>query len=199
MSGYPAIYGITAASLFSSVDLFFERLAAALDAGLGMLQVRDKDMDRARRLDFASKCVAMCHGHGCKVLVNGDCDLAAQAGADGVHVPSFDLQETGLEKPDGIVGVSCHDATELAVGLGDLDADFAVLSPVCATLTHVRARPMGWEVFSDLASQHDKPVYALGGLTMDDVSLAQSHGACGIASMRDVWGLPARAHDKVAA
>lgn len=193
MSALPPVYGITAAALFPGVDAFLERLAQALASGLRLLQVRDKHLAPSEREDFAARCVEMCRGHGCRVLVNDGGDIAGKVGADGVHVPSSALRNTGPQCFDGLVGVSCHSADELEAGLDVLGADFAVLSPVGRTLTHVDSEPLGWDGFAELAARHDKPVYALGGLSVSDADLAISHGACGVASMRDVWGEPAQA------
>ena len=193
MSALPAIYGITATSLFPSVDKFLERLVAALDGGLRLLQVREKSMGKQEREEFAARCVALCQGHACRVLINGDAELARKVAADGVHIPVSECRKSSFNRPQGIVGVSCHDEKELEAGLAEFEADFAVLSPVNRTLTHVDAQPLGWEGFAALARKHDKPIYALGGLSVNDAKLAMAHGACGVASMRDVWGVPAQA------
>lgn len=193
MSALPPVYGITAAALFPGVDAFLERLAHALAGGLRLLQVRDRQLEPGEREEFAARCVGMCREHGCRVLVNDGADIARKVGADGVHVPSSALRNARPRSFGGLVGVSCHSADELEAGLGALGADFAVLSPVSRTLTHVDAEPLGWEGFAELAARHDKPVYALGGLSVGDADLAISHGACGVASMRDVWGEPAQA------
>jgi len=84
------------------------------------------------------------------------------------------------------VGVSCHDATELAHASA-IGADFALLSPVLPTLTHPGAATLGWEAFSALAAASAIPVYGLGGLERADVMRAQSHGAHGIALLRGAW------------
>ena len=191
MNSLPPVYAITASMLFPSAKDFLERLKIALDGGLGLLQVRDKELDQGQREYLARSCVELCKGYGCRVLINGSVTLAEKIGADGVHVPSRELGD-GFSRPAGLVGVSCHDVAQLEKGLCGLDADFAVLSPVARTLTHVDAKPLGWEAFSKMTSNFAKPIYALGGLTLEDVGLAQSKGACGIASMRDIWGLAAR-------
>ncbi|MCA1979682.1 MAG: thiamine phosphate synthase, partial [Thiobacillus sp.] len=90
-------------------------------------------------------------------------------------------------RPDAAwVGVSCHDAAELAHAAA-LDADYALLSPVLPTLTHPGAPTLGWETFAALAATSPIPVYGLGGLERDDVALAQSHGAHGVALLRGAW------------
>jgi 8-oxo-dGTP diphosphatase len=84
------------------------------------------------------------------------------------------------------VGVSCHDAAELAHAAA-IEADFALLSPVLPTLTHPGAATLGWDTFSALAAASPIPVYGLGGLGRDDAALAQSRGAHGVALLRGAW------------
>jgi 8-oxo-dGTP diphosphatase len=84
------------------------------------------------------------------------------------------------------VGASCHDGAELARAV-ELGADFALLSPVLPTQTHPGAPTLGWETFSRLAAASPIPVYGLGGLNREDVDLAISHGAHGVALLRGAW------------
>lgn len=82
--------------------------------------------------------------------------------------------------------MSCHNAAELAHAAA-IGADFALLSPVLPTLTHPGAATLGWDAFATLAAASPIPVYGLGGLGRDDVALAQSHGAHGVALLRGAW------------
>ena len=193
MNTLPAVYGITATALFPDVSTFLHRLKQVLQSGkLQLLQVREKRLTGPERKQFAKACVGLCHAHNCKVLLNDDDAMAHTIGADGIHLSSTALQTYRRTRYHGLVGVSCHNQAELDTGFGHLGADFAVLSPVSKTLTHVNATPLGWQGFANLAMRYEQPVYALGGLTLTDVTCAQHHGAVGIASMRDIWGLAPR-------
>jgi 8-oxo-dGTP diphosphatase len=68
-----------------------------------------------------------------------------------------------------------------------VDADFIVVSPVRATLSHPGVSPLGWEGLKALAELASLPVYALGGTTSADLELAWQHGAQGIAAIRALW------------
>jgi 8-oxo-dGTP diphosphatase len=65
-----------------------------------------------------------------------------------------------------------------------LNADFATLSPVCATASHPDAKPLGWERFAPLVADARLPVYALGGVGPDDLERAHATGAQGVAGIR---------------
>jgi 8-oxo-dGTP diphosphatase len=171
-------------------EIFLQRLDAALDQGLKLIQVRDKDLPEAERLELAREIVRRARPSGAKVLVNGSLSLVNEAGADGIHLDSSALMQ--LEsRPDCaeidsfLVGASCHNAEEL--GRAGEIADFAMLSPVLPTASHPGEPTLGWEAFSQLAAQSPIPVYALGGVNWPDVEIARMHGAHGIAMLRGAW------------
>ncbi|HMA31463.1 MAG TPA: thiamine phosphate synthase, partial [Casimicrobiaceae bacterium] len=87
---------------------------------------------------------------------------------------------------DLMVAASCHARDDLARA-AQLDVDFAVLGPVRPTPTHPQAIPLGWEAFARMVAGTRLPVYALGGLTGDDLEAAIDHGAHGVALRRAAW------------
>ncbi len=181
----PPLLGITHAESLG-VDTFLARLDIALANGLRLIQLRDKTLPEDARLALARETVRRAHRYGARVLVNGDPALAHAAGADGVHLDSAAAARLTTRPDYDWIGVSCHDAAELAHAAA-IEADFALLSPVLPTLTHPGAATLGWDTFSALAAASPIPVYGLGGLERDDVALAQSHGAHGVALLRGAW------------
>jgi 8-oxo-dGTP diphosphatase len=181
----PPLLGITHAESLG-VDSFLARLDIALANGLRLIQLRDKTLPEDARLALARETVRRAHRYGARVLVNGDPALAGAAGADGVHLDSTAAARLTARPDYDWIGVSCHDAAELAHAAA-IEADFALLSPVLPTLTHPGAATLGWDTFSALAAASPIPVYGLGGLGRDDVALAQSHGAHGVALLRGAW------------
>ncbi len=181
----PPLLGISHAESLG-VDTFLARLDVALADGLRLIQLRDKRLPEAERLQLARETVRRARPHGARVLVNGSLDLARAAGADGVHLDSAAAAVLTARPDCEWVGVSCHDGAELAHAAA-LEADYALLSPVLPTLTHPGAPTLGWERFATLAAASAIPVYGLGGLGRDDVTLAQSHGAHGVALLRGAW------------
>jgi len=81
-----------------------------------------------------------------------------------------------------LLGASCHSLEELlhaqAIGV-----DYALLSPVASTISHPGQKAIGWEQFGTLAGQVTIPVYALGGMRVEDLPTARKHGARGIAGI----------------
>jgi 8-oxo-dGTP diphosphatase len=181
----PPVYAISHAEALGA-EVFLARLDAALNKGIKLIQVRDKSLGEAVRLQLAREVVRRARPYHARVLVNGSAELALAAGAAGVHLDSLALTMLARRPDVEWVGASCHDDAELARAVG-LGADFVLLSPVLPTLTHPGAATLGWEKFSKWAAASPIPVYGLGGLTHEDVGLAIGHGAHGVALLRAAW------------
>jgi 8-oxo-dGTP diphosphatase len=181
----PAVYGITHAA--AAPAPFLKRLEAALEAGLRLFQIREKEASDRELREFARLAVAAARRHGARVLVNGNARLAEELGADGVHLTSAQLREQHTRPSFELVGASCHDAAELAQA-ARIGADFVVLGPVLATPSHPERAGMGWQRFAALVQDYPVPVYALGGMRSSHLTQAWAAGAHGIAMMRGAWG-----------
>ena len=132
---------------------------------------------------FAHKVVELAHCYGVKVLINGDIELSKEIGVEGVHFSSAQLMAATTRPEANLCGASCHNVEELfqAERIG---IDFVVLGPVLPTLSHPRATPMGWRKFSQNIRDFSLPVYALGGMKLEDLTTSWEHGAHGIAMIR---------------
>jgi len=162
-------------------------LRRALKDGVARVQLRTRSLEPAASAALAREVARECTAAGVELLLNRDRDLAAELGV-GVHLGSEQL--AALESrplPEGQpVGASCHDLAGLrrAQALG---CDFAVLGPLQATASHPGAATLGWDGFVALRERVALPIYAIGGLTLDDLPTARGHGAQGIAAIRGLW------------
>ncbi|MHB1677600.1 MAG: Nudix family hydrolase [Sulfuriferula sp.] len=178
----PSVFGITQAG--NDPDTFLSRLDIALDKGLKFLQVREPELQQIEA--FAQIVVNRAHARGARVIINSDIDLARKINADGVQIPAAQLAKLIQRPALPLVGASCHNAAELERA-EQLGCDYALLSPVLPTASHPDAMPLGWTQFAALAANRSLPIYALGGLTREDLYSAQLHGAQGIALLRGAW------------
>ena len=181
----PALYAITHAGNIG-VEPQLARIDAALQADVRLIQVREPDLPPAAHARFAQRAVALARRYGAKVLINSDRDLARQVGADGIHLKSRQLMQTGKRPAFPIVAASCHNAAELARA-AELELDFAVLGTVAPTASHPDQPGLGWDAFARLVRDCPLPVYAIGGMTRADMEPAWRHGAQGIAAIRGAW------------
>ena len=160
-----------------------ERLELALQAGLRLIQIRDKGWPQAQRLWFAEVITRLAHEYSALVLINDDEEIAGQVGADGLHLSSERLATCSARPDFAWVGASCHSAEEIAHA-GELNLDYALLSPVLPTPSHPETNGLGWAEFEHLLAGNTIPVFALGGMKMEVLAEAQKYGAHGIALMR---------------
>ena len=181
----PTLYAISNAAELG-VEQFLARLHAALEKGLQLVQLREKDLAREALRGLALRMLPLLHSYGARLLLNADIGLAREIGADGVQLTAMQLA-TLYERPDvAWCGASCHNVEELrrAEALG---CDFALLSPVLPTRSHPGGPALGWDKFAEYAAGATIPVYALGGLKRGDMQTAWQHGAHGIALLRQAW------------
>jgi len=178
----PSIYQIT-----NAFDLGVEntliKLKNSFQQGTKLVQIREPEMIKDDLCLFAHKVVELAHCYGVKVLMNGDTELSREIGVDGIHFSSAQLMAATTRPEANLCGASCHNAEELfqAERLG---MDFVVLGPVLPTLSHPRANTMGWRKFTQIIRDFPLPVYALGGMKLEDLTTSWEHGAHGIAMIR---------------
>jgi thiamine-phosphate diphosphorylase len=159
-------------------------VAAAVAAGAPAIVVRERDLPRAHRAALAAELRALTAATGAWLLIAGDPTLAAEVGADGVHLAGRDPL---VLAPGMVTGRSCHDAAEVAAARA-AGVDLVTLSPVAATPSKPGYGPaLGVDGLGALAASAGRAaVYALGGVTPDDVTRWCTHGAHGVAVMGPV-------------
>ncbi|MDD2928647.1 MAG: Nudix family hydrolase [Sideroxydans sp.] len=182
----PNLYAISNAAELGP-DKFLDTFQAKLDAGLRLIQLREKDLTLEVLRPLAGKVVALAHASDAKVLINADVALAQEVGADGVQLTATQLATLKKRPAVDWCAASCHSIEELRCA-EELGCDFALLSPVLPTQSHPGALHLGWGKFATIAAGASIPVYALGGLEQGDMHRAWQHGAHGIALLRQAWG-----------
>ncbi|MEO6518772.1 MAG: Nudix family hydrolase [Pseudoxanthomonas sp.] len=163
-------------------------LAGALANGVTRVQLRARSLDaQPRWRSLVAAAVGLCRGSSCEVLLNGDIALARELEV-GVHLRASQLE--GLSSRPlaaGLpVGASCHNVVDLQRAQA-LACDFAVLGSVLPSASHPGENTLGWDAFATLRELVSLPLYAIGGLSPQDLPQARQHGAQGIAAIRSLW------------
>jgi 8-oxo-dGTP diphosphatase len=164
-------------------------LLSWLDEKLGggdkLVLLRAPRLSAERYLMLAEEFLERCREAGAALLLHGEPELLQHVPAEGVHLPARLLQKFSQRPVDKTywLAASVHDLGELqqAEAMG---VDFVTLSPVQATPSHPEAVPLGWKNFAVITAQAHVPVYALGGMTGEDVGMAWQCGGQGIAGIR---------------
>lgn len=183
----PSIYAISNVAEMGE-SAFLDALKIRLDEGLQLLQLRENQLSEDALKSLSERILAICAPYTTKVLLNGSPENATLLGMHGVHLNRHRLMQTQQRPHNEIVAASCHNALELQQGK-HLNLDFAVLSPVLPTQSHLEAQGIGWDQFTQLTETLELPVYALGGMQIEKLNDALKHGARGIAMQRSIWVL----------
>ena len=171
-----------------------DAVAAAIDGGVDAVQLREKDMDEAAFLELADDLNLLCAAKDVLFIVNDRVEAARLVGADGVHLGQDDVsvrEARRLLGLDPLVGVSTHDATELAGALAD-GADYVGVGSVFATATKGRDVPVsGPLALAPLAARAEAagvPAFAIGGIVPGNVAEVAAAGFRRVAVSAGVIG-----------
>ncbi len=139
-----------------------------------------RSRDAAKRWDLALALRKIARARSLFLLIAGDVALAAQIGADGVHLPERRIGEAAAIRAryKMLVTAAAHSLAVLRRA-GYIDA--LILSAVFATASHPGRAALGAVRANLMVRQAPVPVYALGGITTRNARLLS--GFCGIAAI----------------
>ena len=188
----PSLYLITPEPVSFQDKAFFYRLEACLDKqDISLVQLRAKNLSARDYCYCAEKALRLCDRQAAQLLINATAEMALSVGTHGVHLTSERLLAS-VERPlsdDLWVAASCHSLEEVEHA-NRIGVDLIVLGPVHATPSHSEASPLGWFEFCQLTELANCPVFALGGMNVEEVPKAWAHGGQGVAAIRALWGKP---------
>ncbi|WP_261844243.1 Nudix family hydrolase [Aliamphritea ceti] len=168
---------------------YVKKSVAAISGGAQWLMLRAHQLSSSERTALARQIRATIDAaDGVVLSLNGSVAEANDCGVNALHLSSDKLMvlNTRTEFRGRWLSASCHTIEQLekAVSLG---LDFVTLSPVKTTATHPEQPAMGWQAFSELVNAYPLPVYALGGMTAEDVDQSCQSGGQGICAIREYW------------
>jgi thiamine-phosphate pyrophosphorylase len=164
-----------------------EQVSAAVSAGLELIQLREKRLTARVLFALSEQSAALTCGSATRLLVNDRADVAAAAGADGVHLTTQSIDAATIRRTFGedfLIGVSTHSLAEAEVAK-EVGADFVVFGPVFATPSKENyGLPAGLRKLESVAKELAPfPVLALGGVTVTNARECLRAGASGIAGI----------------
>ena len=161
-----------------------EIVAAAVQGGVTLVQLRDKQAEGRALLEQARALKALLDPLGVPLLINDRIDIALAAGAAGCHVGQTDLpvaEARALLGPDAILGTSL-DAVEQARAVDPEDVDYVAYGPFAATATKADAGPpIGAAGLAAVRALTALPLVVIGGVHAGNLADAIEAGADGVA------------------
>lgn len=173
-----------------------ENIQQALDAGCEWIQLRFKNASEKELYEVAEKLKLLCASYKAIFIINDNVELTKLIDADGVHLG---LQDTspitarvilGKDLPAGkagkIIGGTANTLIDVMKRVEE-KCDYVGLGPFCFTTTKEKLSPiLGIEGYKIIMNELNNsnihtPIYAIGGITLEDVSTIINTGVYGIA------------------
>jgi len=187
----PRLYVILDAALLTTPES--DCAQKLVDAGVRLLQYRNKNASTRELLESSKRLSSLLIPQGVTFLVNDRADVASLAAASGVHLGQEDL---GVEEarvvigPERLVGVSTHNLQQFQQAAAT-SADYLAVGPVFATSTKANPDPVvGTDFIRRVRGLTNKPIVAIGGITLDRAAEVIQAGADSVAVISDILRAP---------
>jgi thiamine-phosphate pyrophosphorylase len=180
------------------------KVTEAAQANVDYIQLRERDLSARELVTLATDALAAVRNRAplrtenreqrTRILINSRTDVALAAGADGVHLRAEDITPDEVRQvlkasahgrltaDHFVVAASCHTSEDVQRAESEA-ADFAVFAPVFGKSNAPGTQPTGLAALRD-ACRTKIPVFALGGVTMENAASCLDAGAAGIAAIR---------------
>lgn len=189
-SGLQGLYVITDSQLLPDDTTLLHGVAAAIKGGARIVQYRDKSTDHSKRLRQSRALLALCREQQVPLLINDDIVLAAEIGADGVHVgiddASLELARNTLGE-QAIIGVSCYNRLALAEKAQQGGASYVAFGRFFSSKTKPDAAPADSALLIQAQQTIHLPIVAIGGITVENAQPLVSAGVDMLAVVHGVF------------
>lgn len=159
-------------------------VAQALEGGVRMLQLREKDLPSRELFTLATELRQITDRYNARLIINDRIDCALAVGADGVHLGISGIPVAAARAIAGkefLIGYSAHAVSEALQAEQD-GADFITFGPVFDTPSkRSYGQPLGVQALSEAVNTLSIPVYALGGIKLSALPQLLPTRCCGIA------------------
>ena len=187
----PRLYVILDAALLTIPES--ECARQLVDAGVRLLQYRNKAASPRDLLESSKPLASELVPRGLTFILNDRADVAALAGASGVHVGQEDLGAEEARAVVGgskLVGVSTHNRAQFEQAAAT-SADYIAVGPIFSTSTKSNPDPVvGMEFIRQVRPLTDKPIVAIGGITLKRAAEVVRAGADSVAVISDILRAP---------
>ena len=175
------LYFITDSTSLSEEE-FLRKTEMALQGGVTILQLREKDKTTREYIALAEKVHALAKRHNVPLIIDDRVDVALAIDAEGVHVGQSDMPVDIARKlmgEDKIVGATAK-TVEQALEAYNKGADYLGVGAIYPTTTKVVTVLTATDTLSDICKAVPIPVNAIGGLNTDNLDILKGIGISGI-------------------
>ena len=168
----------------ADADLLAGKVEAAVRGGARIVQFRNKAGSPSLRLRQLERLVPICRRGGANLIVNDDAALAAEAGADGVHLGRDDGPVSAARRilgPHKWIGVSCYNDLQGARDAMESGADYVAFGSFFPSSTKPGAVHATLGLLRQARKEIALPIVAIGGINAGNAGRLIQAGADAVA------------------
>jgi thiamine-phosphate pyrophosphorylase len=185
----PDIYMITYDD-FGNVETLVSKVEKQLKNNIKLVQLRIKNEQSENYARYADELFKLCNAYSARLVLNHPLNTIPKVDCFGVHMTSEALMQTqgipGHIKNKYTVSCPVHNLQELDKA-NELGVDFAILTPIKKSITYPKVQAVGWTESEIFIKRAKMPLYAAGGMGMNDLHQAKDSGFVGIACLGTLW------------
>lgn len=176
-----SLYFITDSTGFAEKE-FLSRTEEALQGGVTILQLREKDRSTRDYMDLAAKVHELTQRYHVPLIIDDRVDVALAIDAEGVHVGAGDMPVASARKLMGaekIVGATAK-TVPWAREAWEQGADYLGVGAIYPTTTKVKTVLTSVDTLRDICHAVPIPVNAIGGLNKNNIDILNGIPIAGI-------------------
>ena len=167
---------------------FYTCIEEAIKGGVKIVQLREKNISTKDFYEKALKVKEICKNYGALFVINDRLDIAQVVGADGVHLGQSDMpieKAREILKDKFLIGATARNVEE-AKRAELSGADYIGSGAIFGTNTKDNAKKMEMEELKKIVASVKIPVFAIGGINIDNVSSLKNIGLQGICAVSGI-------------
>ena len=181
------IYLVTDEKACSGKD-FYKCIEEAIKGGVKIVQLREKTLSTKDFFIKALKIKEICKSYGVVFIINDRLDIAQAVEADGVHLGQSDMpieKARVILKDKFLIGATARNIEE-AKKAELLGADYIGSGAIFGTSTKDNAKKLEMEDLKKIVNSVKIPVFAIGGINTNNVSMLKNIGLQGVCSVSGI-------------
>jgi len=178
------LYFITDSAGFEETE-FLQRVESALQGGVTLVQLREKDKTTREYLSLAQKVHSLTKRYGVPLIIDDRIDVAMAVNAEGVHLGQSDMPIDIARRIVGesmIIGATAK-TVEQAKEAFEKGADYLGVGAIYPTTTKVKTILTSTETLAEICKAVSIPVNAIGGLNKDNIDVLKDIPIAGICAV----------------
>ena len=167
---------------------FYVCIEEAIKGGVKIVQLREKNISTKDFYEKALKVKEICKNYGALFIINDRLDIAQVVGADGVHLGQSDMpieKAREILKDKFLIGATARNVEEAKIA-ELLGADYIGSGAIFGTNTKDNAKKLEMEELKKIVASVKIPVFAIGGINIDNVSILKNIGLQGICAVSGI-------------